>query len=70
MLIEGAAEVLEGPAPMSGRMLEIARAMALRYSGEPGLAYIQATMDKPRYLVRIIPTKMTTWTGGWHPRYG
>ena len=70
VLIEGTAEIVEGPARMAGRMLEIAQGMALRYSGEPGLAYIEATMDKPRYLVRITPLKMTTWTGGWHSRYG
>jgi PPOX class probable F420-dependent enzyme len=70
VLIEGAAEIVDGPSPMAGMTLEIAKGMALRYSGEPGLAYIEATLDKPRYLVRITPLKMTTWTGGWHPRYG
>ena len=70
VLIEGTAEIVEGPAAMTGRMLEIAREMVLRYAGEPGLAYLQATIDKPRYLLRISPEKITTWASGWHPRYG
>jgi hypothetical protein len=44
--------------------------MVVRYSGEPGLGYLQATIDKPRYLLRISPEKVTTWATGWHPRYG
>ena len=70
VLLEGTAEIVEGPTVMAGRMLEIAREMVLRYSGEPGLEYLQATIEKPRYLLRITPAKMTTWTVGWHPRYG
>ena len=69
LLIEGTAEIVEGPVMLAGRMLEIAREMVLRYSGEPGLEYLQSTIDKPRYLVRITPTKITTWRKGWHPRY-
>ena len=70
VLIEGTAEILDGPALMAGRMLEIAREMAERYGGDGGLRYLDATMDKPRYLVRVTPTTMTTWSGGWHARYG
>ena len=70
VLIEGTAEVLEGPVLMAGRMLKIAREMAKRYGGSAGLAYLEGTMEKPRYLVRITPQKITTWEGGWHPRYG
>lgn len=70
VLIEGTAEIVEGPALMAGKMLEIAREMAERYGGEAGLEYLAGTMDKPRYLVRITPNKMTTWAGGWHSRYG
>ncbi len=70
VLLEGTAEIVEGPVLMSGRLLEIAREMAHRYRGGPGLEYLESTMDKPRYLVRITPTKTTTWAGSWHPRYG
>ncbi len=70
VLIEGSAEIVVGPALMEGRMLEIAREMAERYGGDGGLRYLDATMDKPRYLVRVTPTTMTTWSGGWHARYG
>ena len=70
VLIEGAAEIVEGPALMTGKMLEIAREMAERYGGPAGLEYLEGTIEKPRYLVRIVPAKMTTWAFGWHPRYG
>ena len=70
VLIEGTAEIVVGPVLMEGRMLEIAREMAERYGGEGGLRYLDGTMDKPRYLVRVTPTRMTTWSGGWHARYG
>ncbi len=70
VLIEGTAEIVEGPVKMAGRTLEIAREMVVRYAGEPGLAYLESTIDNPRYLLRIRPDKMTTWAKGWHPRYG
>lgn len=70
VLIEGTVEIVEGPALMSGRMLEIAEEMAERYGGQAGLEYLTGTMEKPRYLLRITPQKMTTWKIGWHPRYG
>ena len=68
--IAGTAKIVEGPSKMTGRMLEIAREMGLRYVGQPGLEYIEHTIDRPRYLVRIDPVKITSWKGGeWHPRY-
>ena len=69
VLIEGTAEIVEGPVKMAGRTLEIAREMVVRYAGEPGLAYLESTIDNPRYLLKITPDKMTTWVKGWHPRY-
>ncbi len=69
ILIEGEAEIVDGPTLMSGATLEIAKEMAERYGGEGGLTYLEGTMDMARYLVRVRPTKMTTWAGGWHPRY-
>ena len=44
---------------------------AIRYSGvEAGRRYYEETKHIPRARVRIIPRKLTTWTGpGWHPRY-
>ena len=69
VLIEGTAEIVEGPVKMTGKMLEIAREMVVRYAGEPGLAYLESTIDNPRYLLRITPEQMTSWVKGWHPRY-
>ena len=69
-LILGRAEIIEGPAPLSGRMDSIAREMALRYEGEAGERYIEESQGWPRVLVRIVPERITSWGDpGWHPRY-
>ena len=69
ILIEGRADIVEGPTLMQGETLEIAREMAQRYGGPSGVEYLEGTLDKPRYRVRIIPRAITTWRGQWHPRY-
>ena len=69
-LILGRAEVVEGPGPLVGRTLEVARRMSHRYEGESGLAYVEVSRDWPRLLVRIVPEGIVSWaTGDWHPRY-
>jgi PPOX class probable F420-dependent enzyme len=69
VLILGKAEIAEGPV-VEGRWVEIAFRMAGKYGGEGGLTYLRGTLDRPRYLIRIVPDKVVTWTGeGWHPRY-
>lgn len=70
ILIEGEAEIVEGPVRMSGKTLDIAREMVVRYSGKPGLKYLDETIDKSRYLLKIKPENITTWAKGWHPKYG
>ena len=70
VLLEGRVEIVAGPETMQGRMLEIATEMAQRYGGEAGLAYLRGTLDKPRYLLKLTPHTVTTWSGSWHPRYG
>lgn len=69
VLILGQATIVEGPTTQ-GRWVEIALRMAERYGGEDGLQYLRGTLDRPRYLIRITPEKITSWQGeGWHPRY-
>ena len=70
VLIEGRADSVEGPVVMAGETLAIAREMAQRYGGADGLKYLEGTLDKPRYRLRVVPTTITTWQGAWHPRYG
>lgn len=68
--IEGRAEIVEGPVPLEGRVKEIADEMAVRYMGPDGPTYAAKTADRLRYLVRVTPTKMTSWEGSeWHSRY-
>ena len=55
---------------MTGRMLQIAEEMALRYMGPNGPGYIQRTADRPRCLIAVTPENIVSWAGGeWHPRY-
>ena len=45
-----------------------AREMVIRYIGQQGLSYAEATFDFPRVSVRIWPKRMTTWDGGGFDR--
>lgn len=70
VLIEGTAEIVEGPVEMAGRTLDIANEMARRYMGPDGPRYLARTARRPRYLIRVRPTRITSWRGGeWHRRY-
>lgn len=70
VLLEGQARVVEGPVAMLGRMLAIANDMAVRYMGPDGPHYLAKTANRPRYLVEITPSRITSWRGAeWHPRY-
>ena len=70
---QGTAEIVEGPVDSQGgtaRWVAVARDMAVRYLGEHGPEYLEPTMDRPRYLVKITPQKITTWEGvEWHEKY-
>ena len=73
VLAQCEAEILEGPVVAAGsRWVDVAREMALRYTGPAGLEGLAASYEWPRYLVRLRPRdgKLTTWQGAaWHPRY-
>lgn len=70
VLIEGLAEIIEGPKPVSGLTEQIGNRMSLRYLGEHGPTYSSQTSDRPRYLIKITPEKITTWTGSeWAKKY-
>jgi nitroimidazol reductase NimA-like FMN-containing flavoprotein (pyridoxamine 5'-phosphate oxidase superfamily) len=45
-----------------------ARRMALRYIGEEGLSYAEATFNFPRVPFRVWPQEMSTWNGGGFDR--
>ncbi len=68
--VRGRATIIEGPGPLEGRLLAVARSMAERYEGEAGLRYIEASRDWPRCLVRIEPVRIVAWgSPDWHDRY-
>jgi PPOX class probable F420-dependent enzyme len=58
VLLRGRAEFVDGD------WIELGRRMVLRYLGEQGLSYFEATLELPRVLVRIVPERLTTWNGG------
>ena len=44
--------------------------MSIRYLGENGPKYLEPTLDKPRWLIRLEPVKLQTWQGkDWAGRY-
>jgi PPOX class probable F420-dependent enzyme len=68
--LRGRAKIAAGPGPLTGRTLDIARAMAERHEGAAGLAYIEQTLDWPRVLVAISAEQIRSWgSPDWHPRY-
>ena len=70
VLFQGTAEIVEGPKPMEGLMLEIARRMAIRYLGEQGPEYLEPSRPRPRYLIKLLPDKIISWEGvEWHSKY-
>ncbi|MBK8025848.1 MAG: pyridoxamine 5'-phosphate oxidase family protein [Chloroflexi bacterium] len=73
MLMRGTAEILFGPARMEGLVLEIGERMSLRYLGPHGPEYLAASIDRPRYLIRVAPSpdhKLITWDGvEWAEKY-
>jgi nitroimidazol reductase NimA-like FMN-containing flavoprotein (pyridoxamine 5'-phosphate oxidase superfamily) len=67
---QGKAEIVFGPARMEGQCLDICNRMAVRYLGDNGPDYLVPTLNRPRYLVKIRPTKMITWDGiQWAKKY-
>jgi nitroimidazol reductase NimA-like FMN-containing flavoprotein (pyridoxamine 5'-phosphate oxidase superfamily) len=63
MTLRGKAEIISGPAPLEGQTLEVARRMARRYLGENGPQYLEPSIPRPRYLVKIVPDEIRTWDG-------
>ncbi|MDR7545563.1 MAG: pyridoxamine 5'-phosphate oxidase family protein [Armatimonadota bacterium] len=72
VLVEGTAEILEGPvAPAdSPRIRALAVKMTMKYLADRGPEYAQRTDRRPRYLIRITPRRWHTWTGReWAAKY-
>lgn len=63
------AELVEEP-NTGGAWVPIAERMSTRYLGPNGPKYLQPTLDKPRWLFRLVPVRMQTWQGqDWAGRY-
>jgi general stress protein 26 len=69
VLADGVAEVVEEP-NVGGQWVEVATRMTYRYLGENGPSYLEPTLNQPRWLLKITPTKIRTWQGvGWARHY-
>jgi nitroimidazol reductase NimA-like FMN-containing flavoprotein (pyridoxamine 5'-phosphate oxidase superfamily) len=67
--VQGTAEIVEEP-NIGGAWVPIATRMSVRYLGEHGPEYLEPTLDKPRWLIRVRPVRMQTWQGvEWAPKY-
>lgn len=66
--IVGRAEIVARPGE-SDTWMAIARQMTERYIGTLDPGYIDRTARYPRWLVKVVPTEMTTWRGGGWSRY-
>ncbi|MGH2461333.1 MAG: pyridoxamine 5'-phosphate oxidase family protein [Chloroflexota bacterium] len=72
--LTGSAAIVEGPIGLAGqseRWRVVGASMAERYMADArGQTYAKQTAERPRYLIEVVPTEITTWQGGaWHPRY-
>ena len=69
VVCQGSAELVEEP-NVGGRWVAIGERMAVRYRGEAGRVYLQATLNQPRWLFYVRPRHLITWKGaGWHEKY-
>ena len=69
VVCQGTADLVEEP-NTGGRWVEIGQRMAVRYRGEAGRAYLEATLNQPRWLFYVRPRRLITWkAAGWHARY-
>ena len=69
VVCQGTARLVEEP-NVGGRWVEIGRRMAVRYRGEEGARYLEATLDQERWLFYVEPDRLITWNGsGWHEKY-
>lgn len=69
VLVQGVANCLEEP-NVGGRWVTIAREMAVRYQGEDGAKYLDASLNEPRWLFFVRPHHLKSWQGGgWANQY-
>lgn len=70
--VEGTAEIIKGPLPpnQDEEMRSITLDMMRKYLGEESVKYADRTLARPRYLIKVIPQRWTSWSGQeWAARY-
>jgi nitroimidazol reductase NimA-like FMN-containing flavoprotein (pyridoxamine 5'-phosphate oxidase superfamily) len=69
VFMEGTAEVVEEP-NVGGQWVQVAEEMSYRYLGPNGPTYLTGTINQPRWLIKLTPSKIKTWQGvGWARKY-
>jgi PPOX class probable F420-dependent enzyme len=69
IMVQGRGQIVEEP-NVGGRWVPIGERMSLRYLGPNGPDYLVPTLDQPRWLIKVMPERVTTWQGvNWAKRY-
>ena len=69
VMMQGNAEIIEEP-NVGGKWVDVAKEMSYRYLGPNGPEYLTGTIDQPRWLIKMTPTKVRSWKGvGWAKKY-
>lgn len=69
VMVKGEADLVEEP-NVGGKWVDIAREMSVRYLGPHGPDYLVPTLNEPRWLFFLRPSRITTWQGvDWAKRY-
>lgn len=68
VMVHGRADLI--PPGTSDLWIELTQLMSMRYVGELDPGYAERTLKYPRWVVRVVPEKVSSWRGGgWHRRY-
>ena len=66
--IHGSAVIMNPGPPSSADWRSILHEMAARYIGERDPTYGSRTENLPRWVIRVVPERMTSWRGGGWPK--
>ncbi len=69
VMMDGIAEIVEEP-NVGGQWVRVAEEMSYRYLGPNGPEYLTGTINQPRWLIKMSPTRVKSWQGvGWARKY-
>ena len=66
--IYGSAVIMNPGPPSPADWRSLVHEMAARYVGDRDSTYASRTEDLPRWVIRVVPERMTSWRGGGWPK--